>query len=258
METGAITGYIDVAQLVLYLFWGFFAFLIFYLRREDKREGYPLDSDRSGRVEVVGFPSLPEPKVFALPHGGAVEAPAEERETRDLAIEPAEPWPGAPFAPTGDPMRDGVGPASWAQRDHEPDLTLEGAPRIVPMRVAKDFWVEPRDPDPRGMKVIGSDGVVAGTVRDIWVDRSEPQARYLELELSGESESRPVLLPITLAVVLGRSGLVRVASILSSQFAGVPAIEDANRVTRLEEDRICAYYAGGYLYAEPSRQEPLV
>ena len=40
MQTGAITGYIDVAQLVLYAFWFFFAGLIWYLRREDKREGY--------------------------------------------------------------------------------------------------------------------------------------------------------------------------------------------------------------------------
>ena len=49
METGAITGYIDVAQLVLYAFWIFFVGLIFYLRREDKREGYPLVSDRTVR-----------------------------------------------------------------------------------------------------------------------------------------------------------------------------------------------------------------
>ena len=45
MIRGAVTGYIDVAQLVLYAFWIFFVGLIFYLRREDKREGYPLESD---------------------------------------------------------------------------------------------------------------------------------------------------------------------------------------------------------------------
>ena len=38
MTTGAITGYIDVAQLVLYVFWIFFIGLVIYLRREDKRE----------------------------------------------------------------------------------------------------------------------------------------------------------------------------------------------------------------------------
>ena len=59
MPCGAITGYIDVAQLVLYAFWIFFAGLIFYLRREDKREGYPLESDRAGGVVVQGFPPFP-------------------------------------------------------------------------------------------------------------------------------------------------------------------------------------------------------
>ena len=51
-QTGAITQYIDVAQIVLYVFWFFFAGLIWYLRREDKREGYPLESDRSDSVRV--------------------------------------------------------------------------------------------------------------------------------------------------------------------------------------------------------------
>ncbi|MBU6437489.1 MAG: photosynthetic reaction center subunit H, partial [Betaproteobacteria bacterium] len=52
MQTGAITGYIDVAQLVLYAFWVFFAGLIYYLHRENKREGYPLESDRSAHITV--------------------------------------------------------------------------------------------------------------------------------------------------------------------------------------------------------------
>ena len=38
MPKGAITGYIDVAQLALYAFFLFFGWLVFYLRREDKRE----------------------------------------------------------------------------------------------------------------------------------------------------------------------------------------------------------------------------
>jgi photosynthetic reaction center H subunit len=49
METGAITSYIDVAQVVLYAFWIFFAGLIYYLHQEDKREGYPLLSTASAR-----------------------------------------------------------------------------------------------------------------------------------------------------------------------------------------------------------------
>lgn len=50
--------YIDFAQITVYLFWFFFAGLIIYLRREDKREGYPLESDRKG-VVVEGWPGVP-------------------------------------------------------------------------------------------------------------------------------------------------------------------------------------------------------
>ena len=45
MQTvGNITGYVDVAQLLLYAFWIFFAGLIYYLARESHREGYPMES----------------------------------------------------------------------------------------------------------------------------------------------------------------------------------------------------------------------
>jgi photosynthetic reaction center H subunit len=72
---GTITGSLDFAQVVLYVFWVFAAGLIFYLRREDKREGYPLESERSPHVRVQGFPWIPQPKTFLLPHGGTVSAP---------------------------------------------------------------------------------------------------------------------------------------------------------------------------------------
>lgn len=252
--TGAITEYIDVAQIMLYVFWAFFAGLVYYLRQEDKREGYPLESDRAQSVRVEGFPAIPEPKVFALAHGGSYEAPHPETDDRPIAAEPIAPWPGAPLEPTGDPMADGVGPASWAQRSDEPERTTHGQLRMVPMRVATDFSVEPRDPDPRGMTVLGADGQPGGTVVDIWVDRAEPQVRYLEVELAA-GEGRTVLLPITLARVEARTGRVRVKSILGSQFVGVPGLRQPDQVTPLEEDRICAYYGGGHLYALPSRRE---
>lgn len=53
----------DVASLAVWAFWLFFAGLVFYLRREDKREGYPLlTKDVQGNVQ--GFPAYPGPKVF--------------------------------------------------------------------------------------------------------------------------------------------------------------------------------------------------
>ena len=115
MPKGAITSYIDVAQVVLYAFWIFFAGLIFYLRREDKREGYPLGLGPSpASVKVQGFPPIPAPKTFLLPHGGTSGAerdaidPPRSRPSRRAA------WPGAPLEPTGIPMLDGVGPAAYA------------------------------------------------------------------------------------------------------------------------------------------------
>ena len=40
---------------------------------------------------------------------------------------------GFPHAPTGDPMVDGVGPASWAPRRDVPELDGHGHNKIVPM-----------------------------------------------------------------------------------------------------------------------------
>jgi photosynthetic reaction center H subunit len=53
--------YIDAAQIALYAFWIFFAGLIIYLRREDKREGYPLDSPQGPRE---GWPTVPAKKTY--------------------------------------------------------------------------------------------------------------------------------------------------------------------------------------------------
>ncbi len=61
------TPYMDITQWVLYAFWFFFFGLILYLRREDKREGYPLVSNEPGRT-VQGFPEYPGPKEFIPTH----------------------------------------------------------------------------------------------------------------------------------------------------------------------------------------------
>ena len=58
----------DFAQIVLYAFWIFFFALIYYLRREDKREGYPLIGEHG---PVNGFPAPPPQKTYAPhEHGG--------------------------------------------------------------------------------------------------------------------------------------------------------------------------------------------
>jgi len=259
MPTGAITGYIDVAQLVLYAFWIFFAGLIFYLRREDKREGYPLESERTARTKrliVQGFPFIPKPKTFLLPHEGTYQAPSGYADRREIKARPFLPALGAPLVPTGNPMVDGVGPASYAERTDEPERTLDGLPLIVPMRVQTDAYVDPRDTDPRGMDVVGADGRVAGTVTELWVDRAEPMVRYLEVEVAGVEGGRRVLVPMPLARVDDRRRRVTVRSILARQFADAPVLQSPDQVTKREEDRITGYFAGGNLYATPARVGP--
>ena len=124
MHTAPSPATSTLPRSTLYAFWIFFAGLIFYLRREDKREGYPLESDRSGRITVEGFPPMPTPKIFRLPHGGTVLAPRVEGAADDHGTAGGT-WPGAPLVPTGNPMLDGVGPAAWAARADTPDVTFD-------------------------------------------------------------------------------------------------------------------------------------
>jgi len=258
METGAITEYIDVAQIVLYVFWLFFFGLIIYLRREDRREGYPLENE-FGPGQHPGFIWVPEPKTFLSLHAGTtVSRPDGRRDERTLSAAPVAPWPGAPLSPTGDPMLAGVGPGAYAERADVPDLTIDGEPKIVPLRAAPGFGVEARDPDPRGMQVVGCDGAVGGTVRDLWVDRADMMFRYLEVDVDTATGPRNVLLPLNFAQIDARRRRIRVNAVKGEHFAGAPARANPDQVTFLEEERCVAYYGAGLLYADVSRQEPLL
>jgi photosynthetic reaction center H subunit len=79
-----ITEYWDFALIATWLFFIFFFFLIVYLRREDKREGYPLSSDRSDKVTVQGWPAMPPPKFYK--HAHAARGPVRLPEKLEIAI----------------------------------------------------------------------------------------------------------------------------------------------------------------------------
>jgi photosynthetic reaction center H subunit len=251
MGTGAITQSIDVAQLVLYAFWIFFAFLIYYLVRENHREGYPMVTDNG--VQVTGFP-IPAPKTYLLADGTEFHAPNDKVSPQVLAAEPAHRWAGAPLVPTGNPMLDGVGPGAWADRADHPDHDYLGHNKVQPLRLATDYDVQAGDTDPRGLPVVGADGEVGGTVVEMWVDVAESLFRYYELEVAGSG--RRVLLPMNFARC--KHDKVTVGAILGRQFADVPGTRHPDVVTMLEEEKIQAYYGGGTLYALPSRAEPLL
>lgn len=258
MPTGALTAQLDVAQVVLYLFWIFAIALLIYLRREDKREGYPLLSEDSRRPDVHTLPAVPSPKTFRLADGRTVQAPADTGDKRDHSMVQSRVPAGSPFEPVGDPMLAGVGPGSWAQREDIVDITMEGHPRIVPMSSQHEFSLNTRDPDPRGMAVVGADGITAGTVTDVWVDCSEMLLRYLEVEVATTVDHRHVLLPMNMAKVHRRIRRVDVISIRAEHFAAVPQTKNPQQITLLEEERIMAYYGGGYLYAMDDRAEAVV
>lgn len=282
---GQITEHIDLALVALYVFWAFFFWLVLYLQQEGRREGFPLVSDPEGKSWDQSL-WMPKPKTFVTNDGRTRHAPdASLADTRELNAEFAIGGPGSPIVPLGDPMRDAVGPASYTERPDVLDLTFEGEPRILPMRVATDFEVAEQDIDPRGLTVYGADGETAGTVTDIWVDKSDFIIRYLEVELPGTTRpsgedgqtvtvaGRHVLMPFNVAqiktdrdllldFVRARKGKpnaeIRTQALLASQFANVPDTSQPDRVTLLEEDKIQGYFGGGYLYATPDRQEPIL
>jgi photosynthetic reaction center H subunit len=253
LMTGAITEYIDVALLSFNVFFVLFVALVIYLHRESKREGYPLVYETDARTNS-GLFGMPDPKTFRLADGTSLAAPRDNGDKRPLKAVQMQGGAGSPYVPTGNPLLDSIGPSSFAERRDVPDVTFEGHARIVPMRVARDFTVAGRDPDPRGMSVYGADDALAGKVADVWVDRSEYVIRYLEVELT--SGGARVLLPINVANFA--EGRVEVSAILAKQFSDVPKLKSPDRVTLLEEDKVMGYYGGGYLYATPDRQEPIL
>ncbi|MFZ9070789.1 MAG: photosynthetic reaction center subunit H [Burkholderiaceae bacterium] len=261
MGTGAITQYVDVAQLVLYLFWIFFAGLVYYLTVESKREGFPLETDRTdGRIRYDnGIAGMPRQKVYKTAFHGDFLAP-HGRDQQELPVQGKsfDGLPYLPLEPTGDPMTSGIGPGAFTQRSTKPDMTAEGHVRIVPLREAPGFSLAEQDLDPRGLPVLGADGQQGGTVTDVWVDRSEHLIRYLELQTSG---GRQVLVPMNFARIHRdriKGNRVTVQAVLAGQFEGVPGLSQPGQISRLEEEKVMGYFGAGTLFATPDRREPLI
>lgn len=247
----------DLASLALWLFWIFFALLIIYIQRENMREGYPMTDDDGVEAANQGPFPIPSDKTFLLPHGrGEVTVPSAQRPDRaDIGLEKTGPGNGFPLEPTGNPMLDGVGPASWSNREDVPELDGHGHPKLVPMSGKEAFSVA-TGLDPRGLPVMAGDGEIVGKITDMWIDEPEQMVRYLEIELDAKYGTGTRLVPLTLArILLNR---VQVKSIYSEHFGAVPKHASPGQVTKLEEDKISAYYGGGNLYADIKRQEPLL
>ncbi|MEM8817205.1 MAG: photosynthetic reaction center subunit H, partial [Pseudomonadota bacterium] len=236
---------IDLVEVLFTLFWIFFIGLVYYLQREMKREGYPLVSDRSDRITVQGFPAIPSPKTYYLDDGRTVDAPRAEVAETHFSAEPAARHPGAPLNPTGDALKAGFGTGAWAMRSEVPEKTLEGKPRIVPMRADGSLHVDSKDKDPRGMAVVAADGDGVGTVGDLWIDLAEPQIYFLEVNLSAGGKA---MVPFGFAEIDKGKNVIRVNAVYSKHFAGVPQIANPDQITPREEDQIMGYFGAGLLF----------
>jgi photosynthetic reaction center H subunit len=246
-------GNFDLASLSIWLFWGFFALLIYYLQTENMREGYPLETEDGLKAPNQGPFPVPKPKTFRLPHGkGEVTVPSADNEAAhrrgNLALARTSLSEGFPHAPTGNPMADGVGPAAWVPRRDEPELDGHGHNKMVPMSRLEGFMVT-AGRDPRGLPVQAADLEVVGRVSDVWVDAPEQLVRYVEVELNSGGKR---LVPLTLARIW--EDRVRVNFLASDSFAGIPTTRSATEVTKLEEDKISAYVASGWMYDAPKRK----
>ncbi len=252
--TTVFFGNFDLVSAALWLFWIFFALLIFYIQRENMREGYPLENDDGTVSANQGMFPLPDPKTFKLPHGrGDVTVPNTDGERREVALQQTNVANGYPFEPTGNPMKDGVGPAAWAARRDVAELDAHGHPKIIPLSGSDKFFVA-AGRDPRGLPVMAGDGEIVGRICDMWVDEPEQLVRYLEIELDAATGEGTRLVPMTLARI--HSNRVAIKSIFGKHFNDVPKHKSDNQVTLLEEEKISAYYAGGTLYASSARFEP--
>ncbi len=242
-------GNFDLASLAIWLFWLFFALLVYYLQTENMREGYPLENEDGTPAPNQGPFGLPKPKTFRLPHGrGNVTVPDGKSEARDLAMARTAVSDGFPHVAIGDPMTSGVGPASWAPRRDMPELDGHGHNKIVPMSKADGFLVS-AGRDPRGLPVQAGDLEVVGRVSDMWVDAPEQLVRYLEIDLNSGAKR---LVPMPMAKI--NADRVRINALTSDLFDAIPATRSSSEVTMLEEDKISGYVAGGWLYAADKRK----
>lgn len=244
-------GNFDLASAAIWGFWIFFAILIYYIQRENMREGYPLENDDGSKTTALGW-SLPKDKTFKLRDGrGEVTVPSGQNPERsDIAIAQSSVAGGSPFVPTGDPMVDGVGPASWAPRRDVPELDAHGHAKIKPMSMLEDFRIS-AGRDPRGKAVVGGDGEVAGRCIDMWIDVPEQMVRYLTVDLNPEGSGNTRLIPMNMALIM--EDRVRVQSLHAHNWSGVPGIKSSDQVTLLEEEKVMAYFGGGAMYADPKK-----
>jgi sporulation protein YlmC with PRC-barrel domain len=120
--------------------------------------------------------------------------------------------------------------------------------RVVPLSDAKEFKIQGGAPDPRGWNVFGSDGERIGTVKQLLVDPSALDVRYLDVDLLDDlfrlGDDRHVLLPIELVDLKTRGNDVWVQNLTAAEIARLPAYT-GGPVSAAMEDAVAAATAPG-------------
>ncbi|MEO9863339.1 MAG: photosynthetic reaction center subunit H [Yoonia sp.] len=245
-------GNFDLASLAIWGFWIFFAGLVYYLQTENMREGYPLIDDDGTPSSGPGIFPTPADKTFALRDGrGELTVPSGQNPERtDLPLAQSSVSAGSPMVPTGDPMVDGVGPASWAARSDHPELDAHGHVKIKPMTSLADFKVS-AGRDPRCLPVMGGDGEVIGRIVDMWIDVPEQMVRYLTVDLNPEGSGQHRLIPMNMVRI--KPDHVMVQALHAHSWTGIPQAKSAEQITLLEEEKVMAWFGGGAMYANPEQ-----
>lgn len=246
MLPGALTSHLDATQILVALFFLFFAGLVYYLRREDKREGYPLWDISPRNVPIEGFPPVPPTKVYTLIEGGTTTMP-HRFEPSAMRVIPAEPGFGSPLIPIGDAMFAEVGPGAYPMRKAEP-LLSEGTPQVQPMRIAQGWDVMQGEADPRGMRVLDAGKTEVGTVVDLWVDRGVKILRYLEVKLDGDPATAHVMVPLFRTDVRTKRRVVKIDAMLAGHVRQAPRLANPDVITAREEDQVNAYFSAAHMY----------
>lgn len=252
---GNITDYIDLPQVAFWVFFLFFVGLCYWLRMQDKREGYPTKQSPFSSVQSNGILPMPDPHTYLTIEDGPVVAPHDQVQIQQNA-RPLYPFDGTPLSPVGNPLLAGIGPGAWVMRREGPALTEQGEEALQPLRVMHEWSLFKGETDPRGMVVFDRRYNRIGVVREIWIDRGARIMRMLEVDLDAGLSAGPVLVPIYHTVIKERERTVRVTALLAHQFAEVPRPVAPNSITGREEERLNAYFAAGRFYAGSTLTEP--
>jgi photosynthetic reaction center H subunit len=250
MPLGSLTYHIDLAETALVVFFLAFLGAVWFLRRLDKLEGYPMKASPFDSQTSEGFPLPPDPQPYLLNEGGVTFAPHHYPQP-PTSVKPLYPFAGTPLVPVGNPLLTPLGPGAWVMRRDEPMLTEEGKLMLQPLRKLPEWSVEEGEADPRGMTVFDRRWIKVGVVHDIWVDRAIKIMRLLEVELRpglAPGDSGRVLVPIFHTEIQERAREVRVTALRGHQFADTPMPAAPDRITAREEDRLNAYFAAGRFY----------